>query len=572
MSAMPSETGVRVRETEWWLRPAVFAPLLASAAAIVSIWYGRQYLPFQDEGGMLALSSRILHGGVFYRDLDAYALPGANYLLAGCMALFGDHLRVARGLAGALFCGSLLALYASALAVVDRRSAAAFALSLLSLKFLAWPMYTSFVHGDTAYFFAWVGIACFLHSVHDEKLRMPRLAAAGSAIALSILCKQNLGLYVAAAAVALLLAPGTWMGRASLGAQRGLALRAFAAAGAVPLALAAIWFATQGVLGAMLWSGFVRPLTGYIETSAVAYHPMLAWWELGSPRGTAASSYIPVELWRMLMLERLPGSQLYDVYWMLAEIASRTLYTLVPLTFVCAIVHRLRGAATGRDARLHALALLSLAGILAAFPRVDVLHLIPALPPIFLVLYALWRRTAGSWRFARVAELALLVSALGTSAALALHAASFLTLRVELKKADVWISPSEAWIEPLIAVSDRVIGSGEPFFVYGDEAQLYYLSDRYPPWPFVWLYPGMEGGDGGKALADALRRDPPKLIVRGMSDLPGLPSLPSYTREIEAFIDQNYAVDAGFFERNPGRGPEPPKWLIQVLRPRQPNP
>ena len=80
-------------------------------------------MPVPDEGALLTAAVKLLHGGVFYRDVDAYAFPGVSYLLAGMMSIFGEHLSVARALAGSFFCTSVLGVYACALTLMDRRRA-----------------------------------------------------------------------------------------------------------------------------------------------------------------------------------------------------------------------------------------------------------------------------------------------------------------------------------------------------------------------------------------------------------------------------------------------------------------
>ena len=96
-----------------------------------------------------------------------------------------------------------------------------------------------------------------------------------------------------------------------------------------------------------------------------------------------------------------------------------------------------------------------------------------------------------------------------------------LTHRVQLARAEVWVDPSEAWIEPLVEYVSQHVRPGERIFVYGHEAQLYFLTGRFYPWPYSQLYPGQEGGDGGAMLSVLLDRVPPKLVLRGVAELAG---------------------------------------------------
>ena len=108
---------------------------------------------------MLTNAAKLLHGGVFYRDVDAYPFPGSHYLLAGAFALFGEHLAVARGLAACVFAGIVAALYLAALPVLGRVRAALFGFSLLAFKVLAWPSFTAFYYWDLGFFGACVCLA-----------------------------------------------------------------------------------------------------------------------------------------------------------------------------------------------------------------------------------------------------------------------------------------------------------------------------------------------------------------------------------------------------------------------------
>ena len=57
------------------LRPLIFAPILVGLGLCLSIWYAGFRLGGNDEGALLTAAGRILRGGVFYRDIDAYPFP-----------------------------------------------------------------------------------------------------------------------------------------------------------------------------------------------------------------------------------------------------------------------------------------------------------------------------------------------------------------------------------------------------------------------------------------------------------------------------------------------------------------
>jgi hypothetical protein len=120
------------------------AVALGLAGAALSWWFATRTQPMWDEGAILTAAAKLLRGGVFYRDIDAYWLPGSAYLAAFAMKLFGEHLSVARALAAVSYLVMVLGLYALALRVVGPHRAALFGLCLICLKIAAWPALTAY--------------------------------------------------------------------------------------------------------------------------------------------------------------------------------------------------------------------------------------------------------------------------------------------------------------------------------------------------------------------------------------------------------------------------------------------
>jgi hypothetical protein len=558
------------------LRPAIFLPILLLLAAAVSHGFVDARLPNPDEGALLTAAARILRGAVFYRDLDAYLFPGAHYLLAGGMRLFGEHLSVARWMAAAVYCGIVASLYATALQLMDRRWAALFGLSLLSFKFLAWPAFSVYLYSDLAFFGACVALAALVG--HGFRGASPRLLIAGAGIGLAFACKQNVGLYLGAASAAALLLPGLVMG------IRGEPLaRRLREAGMLLLGVAAAltpflgYFAVQGMLGRMLYSGLIRPLTRYLPTSGIPFSPALAWWRFGEIKGDEASSYFVGLYWHMLQQQQLPGPDLYPIYWAAGELFSRFMYTSIPLAFGWILLRRIRSRSRPDEsvARCSLFALLAAAVVWSAFPRADSFHILSVYPVVALLLFALGARdesrSRASWRLGAAAgAVALLLAVCGVLTA---NYRAHLSYRVRLPRAEVWADPSEAWIQPLVEAVSQEVPPGERIFVYGHEAQLYFLSGRFYPWPYTQLYPGQEGGDGGRMLSVLLKRVPPRLVLRGLLGWPGIPTLPDYAPQLFDYIWGNFEIDKNFFVEHPvPAGETPPDWVISVMRPKPAQP
>ena len=66
----------------WGGRSLRFAVALGLVAAALSWWFATHTRPMSDEGAVLTAAAKLLRGGVFYRDVDAYWFPGSAYLAA----------------------------------------------------------------------------------------------------------------------------------------------------------------------------------------------------------------------------------------------------------------------------------------------------------------------------------------------------------------------------------------------------------------------------------------------------------------------------------------------------------
>jgi hypothetical protein len=561
----------------WLQRPAVFAPLLAILGWSLSAVFADRGLPANDEGALLTNAAKLLRGALYYRDIDAYPFPGAAYLLAGAMGLFGEHLSVARALAAIVFVTSVVSLYAASLGLLGRGRAALFGLSLLSFKFLAWPGFTAYMYADVALAAACVAIALGFGPGRRGRLR---LLLAGVCVGLSVACKQNLGIPVAGVALALLAFPQLLLRvpRDDARAHR-LDAAVFAAGLAATLLPIAGYFAWHGVLAQMATSGLMRPFTAYLPTSGVAFATPLAWWQLGELRGMDAFPYSVGPYWSMLVRDELPGPGWYSVYWVAGEIFSRCLYTSVPLVFAGALWRWARALRERRvsegERRRFAFALLAFAVVLSAFPRADFYHVIGVYPVVLLVWFGLGgsgesadtpatRRGRGIWRAGLAVALLLAV----TGALTVVHVASGIH-EVELERARLRLSPAETFVEPVVRYLQDEVAEGEALFVYGHEAYYYFLAGRFSPWPFSQLYPGQAGGDAGRALSELLEREPPKRIVSGMLSWPGMPPLPGYTSLLVEHLQDRFEVAPDVFRRYPPPGGRvPPGWTVTVLQPR----
>lgn len=543
------------------LRPLVFAPILLTLGLLISIRFAGFRLGGNDEGALLTAAGKILRGGVFYRDIDAYPFPGAHYLLAAVMAIFGERLGVARGLATAVFCGILLALYSTALLLLDRRRAALFGASLLSFKFLAWPAFTAFFYWDLALLGACLAI--YLSLRRSPSAGMVWDAAIGACVGLAFVSKQSVGIYLGAAALVLLTLDGPLFGarrpaRARLSEAAGLLLGF-----AVTVTPMAAYFAIEGLLGHMLHSGLVRPLTDYAPTSGISFMAPLRWWEFGELQGIPGFSYFPEPYWTLLRHRVLPEEAWYPAYWAAGEFFLRSVYTSVPLVFAGAallwITARRRGALPA-ERRRTSFAVLALAVVLTAFPRADFAHVMGVYPPVLLLFFVLEKRcaeashTVATARWLPWLETAVVGVTLSLIALLAFAHQESMTAKIKLGRAMLRVHSEDAFIESVVRYIDDETPVGASLFIYGHEAYYYFLTSRYSPWPFSQLYPGQDGGDGGASLVALLERDRPDFVVQGFIRFPGVPGLPEQAPVLDAFLRAEYEADPAVFERYPPWG------------------
>ncbi|MBW2280781.1 MAG: hypothetical protein JRG76_00665 [Deltaproteobacteria bacterium] len=545
-----------------WLQPARFGVLLGVAAALLSAWWGVHHLPNPDEGAVLTNAVKVLHGGVFYRDIDAYPYPAANYAVALAMAVFGESVGVGRALAGAVFCATVLALYLAAVPLLGRARAALFGTSLLAFKLLGFPVFTTYSYWDLSFCFGCLALPLVLV---DGPRRRRRLFLAGLFLAISFAAKQSVGIYLAAALLLQLALPHVFLRTAPVPGRERLrrvgALAAGLAAGVVPLFG---YFGARGVLPAMLYSGFVRPFTGYLPTSGIPAGYMLAWWDFGATRAdNVGGIYLPLVPWHLLMAGAAPFEDLYGVYWAALEALARGLYTSLPLVFVWPLWLWLRswrggGPVSVETGRLFLLAQLAFGFVLSAFPRADWAHVISVYPVVWLLIFASWTPGRRAARLEAVGVAVLLGVCAGLTGAL--HARA--TYHLQLERADLWIEPQTAWLEPVVLEIQRRVPPGAPFFVYGHEAHVYFLADRYNSWPYAQLYPGQTGPGTGRAVVKQLRREPPRMIFRGMLGWPGTPWLPGYAPALHRFLQIRYEEDTAFFERHPPPAGSPPEHFV----------
>lgn len=565
-SAAPSE---RLGGGRAPLLRAVVPVLLGLAAAGVSITTLRLWSPILDEGAMLTGAAKLLRGGIFFREVDAFPLPGAWYLLAGAMAAFGESLVTARVLNAAIYTAMVVVSYLAARKVLRPSAAVLYGLSLIALKYWAWPVWSAYIYPDLAIALAMAGFLAFVKSLDGSTRWAP--FAAGLLFGASAFTKQTAGIYPGLVALGVLAARGAVAARGSP-AWSHIVLRTdtagtlpyrpvkwYVAGGVVALGVPFIYFAAHGLGWTMIVNALIRPFTGYLPLSGLPYAKMLKLSEFGTLGERTIFSYIPPMTWIMIYLHYA-----YTDVWpreaaLWAEGSGRVIFVLIPLAFAAGaallardcLIRRRWSVQTGSTLALF---LLAAALFVSAFPRADYSHVInvgPAwLMAVFIAGDLLMRgeRVARWWR-----GMVTAVMALGVAAALAggvlmvvlMYRTCWAT--IELPRAGrMRVDP---WQRQLPVVVDFIrthTKPGDGLFVLGHEAFYYFVCERYSPWPFAQPFPGQTGPLAGRAVVEAIKTKPMPYVIQGDICLPGLPPILSYAPSLTRYVETHYReIDIG---------------------------
>lgn len=567
------DTAARTRATE-----AAIVLALVAAAVAASLSTLRLGLPLTDEGAILTGAVKLLRGGIFFRDVDAFPLPGAWYLAAAVMALFGESLLTARVLDVLIYTAMVVVSYLAVRKVIGRFPAALYGVSLIALKWWTWPVWTAYFYHDLAVMLSMAGMLAFLRSLQGAE-RWP-LFVAGFLFGAATMCKQTTGIYPGLVGFGLVAARGALAARGapvwsrqllrsdSAGRQPLRALAYYAAGGVIALGIPFAYFAAHGLGMTMVTNALVRPFTNYLPLSKLPYTVMLKVWEFGHMGPGLQFSYIPQAF---IYSYRLPltilGSPVEPG--LAGEAVARAIYVLIPLAFVTAAALLGRGllAPRRRDLRTAgALALYALAGamFLSAFPRADFAHVAnvgPAWLAVAFLAGELLMRAAGATRWRRRlvgAAMALATAtAFGSGIILLASVHRNCSASIELPRLGrMWVWPQHDQLATVVKFIRSHTQPGDPLFVLGSEAYYYFLCDRYSPWRFPQLYPGQTGDYAGRQVVEAIEKAHVRYVIHRNMDFGGLPPLSSYAPSIVIYVQAHYRreVELGSAVLFPGTG------------------
>jgi len=494
---------------------------------------------------MVHVARRLVAGEILFVDVASFTGPLPFELLAGLFRVFGDSLWVPRGAVVALQAAICAAAWGIGVRAGGRGVGHGAAACVAVSPVLLFPMLSIYFYSTLATGLAWLAAYAALRGTRSLRWA----AAAGAGVAAVALCKQNLGVALAAS---LLVA-------ASVCAPRGSRLRtalAFTGGGAAVATATlghALWV---GSLAEMLHSLVVIPLS-LGETFRASYPDLWPLGDLGSEVLPQRPLYLPyVYAATVDLFLREPPT------WIV--VLTQGCFALPPAALLATLGlsarRRLSAASWIQFALLAALAT-------NLFPRPDWGHLTVVLPAAAVQMVLLWSHltpaTAPRWRAAGATAFAGCL-ALGT-------------VVVEARLYSLAAFPEMGPRVPLFLVSNltrspalsRVVRylrrntmPAEPIFVARGEPLLYYATGTRNPTPYGGVIPGLRE-EQERAILEGLEKV--RYVVMSDVDQP----LYNYYRDelpaVQAYLERHFEVAAPFREkesdwlvvlkRGPDRGP-----------------
>ena len=549
------------------------AVILVAAALRYWLLYFNRSTNLLDEGSQAAQALRVLHGDLIYRDFFTVVTPGSYYTVAWLFRLFGAELMVMRWAVLIIGIAILLCALVTARRLMPWPFAAAAA---LMTTVWGWFLVAPNFYSWQAALASLVALVCYLQWAGGA--RAAWLAWAGVASGLTVLIKQNVGVYTT---VALLLA--IWL---SMAFDARIDVRGRVRASAkfigcvlMPIAPVIAMLAAAGA-GPYLYESWVYyPLVRYSQRFAVAYPPFYP--VLPDAQLSTLRDVIPA--W---FAGSIPEPVVYDLYTKLVIYLPVAVYPVVFAVLAGLAVRFRRGAPeAGREG--HALLAVTLVGLLTllqAFPRADVTHILFGLQPTFILFAYL---SFGAWRILSrlpgpgwlVAGAALLVTL--TPQAVLLwngylrtdweYQNYIVALKVD-RGTGIFASGLEA--ERINKMTQFVIantGPDDQVFVVPWASGFNFLTDRSNPTRADFML--FEDPESYPCILSRLEQSPPKYVIYGYAWDVDNRRFRDYARPIDEYIRSRYVLEDSVdgyeaWRRIEGTNTRTPEWP-QACQPRR---
>ncbi|MEE8508009.1 MAG: glycosyltransferase family 39 protein, partial [Myxococcota bacterium] len=425
-----------------------------------------------EEGLILHVAQRMVHGEALYRDVASFTGPLPFELLTALFRIFGEEIAVARGAVVVLHGLACASVYAVALRSGAGTLAHAAAACVASAPILLFPLVSLFFHTTLAFHLCLIAAYPAVRATRSVAWAL----VAGVVIAFAALCKQTVGVVLAAGLLAAV-ATGAPPGRR----VRQAFFVAFGGASIALITLAA--YALRGDLSVLVQSIVMLPLS-FDETFST---PFVNFWPPGafSPDVNANRGLYLPSLYSLQVSVFSPPNRLMIL-------ATQLLYALPFFGLAATALGAARGRLPGPTVA-HAAVLLALTTNL--FPRTDWGHLVFALPPAvvqLLLVLPVPREKRRSWRPAIAAALVLAL-VLGSAGALWLITRTAVSPRFgpRVPQRPVTNQLRGRALATAIHYVRRHVRPGESIFVARSEPLIYFATDTRNPTPYSGVIPGM---------------------------------------------------------------------------------
>jgi hypothetical protein len=508
--------------------------------------FDRSVVPV-DEGQLVTIAGRILHGEVLYRDVYTGIFPGIYYATAWLFGAFGEDVVVTRW--AQLVVNALTAACLWLVGVRSVRPAWAWLAPLLYLAVLAldFPGLTMFNYSPLALLFA-LGSLLFLLR-YLESARLADGVAVGLLLAVCGLVKQNFG---ALALLAVLAAYAGCRRGAPLGARSWIA-------GLVPVALGG-GALTAAALGALALGGALPELLNATlltigQSQMDAFNdpipPIFGAHPADDPRFVFV--YTPAALFNYLVRgETLFGQPITPL---LRSASIRLAYggalaTLLAGPWLLWLTRQSDPPARRRATR--AVVIFAWLLFLGVFPSAIWSHLAFVLAPVLLVSGIVGDRVAarlearlGPWsRLWSAALAALVVAGLALGARISSDVRRWYPEPLGIARASLRVSDGQrALLREATAFIEGCAAPDEPIFVAPDMPLLYFLTGRPNPTPFDLTIPG---NVSGPAIVERLEATGTRCVVYNPKMYLQFAPFEELFPELARHLDANYRRAAVF--------------------------
>lgn len=465
-------------------------------------------LILSDEGYLLLQAWDMLNGAVLYRDLDAFVVPGVWFLLAGLFAVVEPTVYATRLLALAGFGCIVATVYRSVSRTTSQAYAVASTVALVVAVVWAFPSWTFSFYSPYSILFGLLGFDRLL--AWNDSDRRRELFLAGVCFGLSILFKQNYGVFATVGGLAayLVFAVGR-DDRKMLPSLSGDALSVLIG-GLLPAVPLLGYVLYHGVLDEAYHALMVQPFSDFTQHHTIRYlgpSDMLGETALQGPQRLTYGSY---------PLANTPSMRTASAgaLWLIKR-QHVFLYLWPPFLF--AITAALAAVSSrrpvGLDRPLLASLLFTVALFLGVFPRADSNHLMHVYQPVILLSAIAFHRLISGQR-----RVALKASAIVVSAALLASYAvpalvwykdllSGIDTRVAGRGGGVLVDVfTGSMLNHELQALEDATAPGEPVLTGPGLAMLNFLADRPVPSRYYNLYAVHIGHDGGREVVEASRK------------------------------------------------------------------